>query len=79
MLRDPADFRASLIAQPVLKHVGDADIYVVCVQLNGRNQHQDKVVYFLAGSINQYVDAQPDQCAGAAYEPFRELAALSPR
>jgi hypothetical protein len=78
VLSDRADFRNSLIATPVLKQIGDSQHYVVCVQLNGHNQHKDKVVIYLATTINQYVDATPGQCADAAYQPFKELAVLLP-
>jgi len=78
MLRDSADFHSSLIAPPVLKQAGDSQLYIVCVELNGRNQHRDKVALYLNGSINQFLDAAPDQCAGAPYEPFKELAAMAP-
>jgi hypothetical protein len=78
VLTDRADFRSSLIAAPALKQVGDSQHYVACVQLNGRNQHKDKAVIYLAGSINQFIDATGDQCTGVAYEPFKELAKLTP-
>jgi hypothetical protein len=78
VLTDRADFRSSLIAPPVLKQVGDSQHYVVCVQLNGRNQHKDKALIYLAGAVNQYVDAAPGQCADAAYQPFTELVGLAP-
>jgi|SRR5579884_841684 len=77
-LSDRAEFRAALIAPPALKQVGDNPHYIVCVQLNGHNEHRDKVAIYLAGAITQFIDAAPDQCAGAAYEPFRELATRSP-
>jgi hypothetical protein len=78
VVTDRADFRNSLIATPVLKQIGDSQHYVVCVQLNGHNQHKDKAVIYLATTINQYVDATPGQCADAAYQPFKELAAMLP-
>jgi len=78
MLTDRADFRNALIAPPALKPVGQSQHYVVCVQFNGHNQHKDKAVIYLAGAINQYVDAAPEQCADAAYQPFTELAGLGP-
>lgn len=78
VLSDRADFRNSLISAPVMKQVGDSQHYVACVQLNGHNQHRDKAVIYLAGSINQFIDATGDQCTGVAYEPFKELAALTP-
>jgi hypothetical protein len=78
VLSDRADFRNSLIGTPVLKQIGDSQHYVVCVQLNGHNQHKDKAVIYLDTTINQYVDATPGQCADAAYQPFKELAPLLP-
>jgi hypothetical protein len=77
-LQERADFRASFIAPPVLMPFGANQHYVVCVQLDGRNQHKDKAVVYLAGSINQYLDATPEQCANAPYEPFKELVPLTP-
>jgi hypothetical protein len=46
--------------------------------LNGRNQHKEKLVIYFGANINQFVDATPGQCADAAYQPFKELAALLP-
>jgi hypothetical protein len=77
-LTDPADFRAALIAAPLLKKVGDNPHYIVCVQLNGRPPQREKVAIFLSGSITQFIDAAPGECAGAAYQPFTELARMSP-
>jgi hypothetical protein len=78
MLTDRADFRGALIAAPVLKPVGDSQHYVVCLQLNGHNQRRDKVVIYLAGAPNFFLDAKPEQCADAAYQPFKELEAETP-
>ena len=78
VVSDRADFRSSLIGAPVLKQVGASEHYVVCVMLNGRNQHKEKLVIYLGANINQFVDATPGQCVDAAYQPFKELAALLP-
>jgi hypothetical protein len=78
ILTDRADFRTSLIGSPVLKPVGTGEHYIVCVMLNGHNQHKEKIVIYLGTSINQFIDAAPGQCADAAYQPFKELAALMP-
>ena len=78
LLTDRADFRLSLIGAPVLKPVGASEHYIVCVMLNGRNQHKEKIVIYLGANINQFLDATPGQCADAAYQPFKELAALLP-
>jgi len=78
VLVERADFRLSLIGAPVLKPVGASEHYIVCVMLNGHNQHKEKVVIYLGPNINQFVDAAPGQCTDAPYQPFKELAALSP-
>ena len=78
VVTDRADFRNSMIGSPVLKQVGASEHYVVCVMLNGHNQHKEKVVIYLGANINQFIDATPGQCANAAYQPFKELAALLP-
>ncbi len=78
VVTDRADFRNSMIGAPVLKQVGASEHYVVCVMLNGHNQHKEKFVIYLGTDINQFVDATPGQCADAAYQPFKELAALLP-
>jgi len=77
-LVDRADFRGALIGQPVMKQIGNSQHYIVCVQLNGHNQHRDKVAIYLAGTITQFVDADADQCAGTAYQPFKELEDVTP-
>jgi len=35
-------------------------------------------VIYLGPNINQFIDAAPVQCTDAPYQPFKELAALSP-
>jgi hypothetical protein len=79
VLTDNADFRNSLISAPVMKPVGSNQHFVACVQLNGHNQHKEKAIIYFAGNINQFVDATPEECDGAAYEPFKELVTLAPR
>ncbi len=78
VLIDRGDFINSQISAPMLKQVGAGQHYVVCVLFSGRTEHREKVAIYLANTINQVVDAQPGQCADAAYQPFTELAALLP-
>ncbi len=77
-LNDRAMFRGAMIAQPVLKPIGDAQRYMVCVQLNGHGQVLNKVAIYVGGRIQQFVDSSPDQCGDAAYQPFKELVAAMP-
>ena len=57
---------------------GDNPHYIVCVQFNGHGQIKNKVAIYLAGEITQFVDATPEQCGDAAYQPFKELEAEAP-
>jgi hypothetical protein len=80
LLTNRNDYNA-LIAPPMLKPVSDSanPHYVVCLQFNRPEGPKTKVVIYLGGTPTQYIDATPDQCAGAAYTPFTELAVAVPR
>jgi hypothetical protein len=77
-LKDREDFGGALIAPPALKTVGQNQHYVVCLELNGHNERKNKVLIYLDGSLQQYVEATPDLCGDAAYQPFQELAVEMP-
>jgi len=78
-LPDRADFRGARIAPPALKPVGgETPRYVVCVQFNGRSQIKNKMAIYLAGEITQFLDAAPEQCSDAVYQPFTELEQVGP-
>jgi hypothetical protein len=74
-LHDRADYRGAFIAAPALKPVAESQTqhYVVCVLLTGHNDKRNKAVVYLEGRPNQFIDATPQQCDGAAYQPFTEL------
>jgi len=72
------DFKGALISQPMLKPVGSSQRMVVCLLFPSRNPPKDKVVIWFAGTITQFIDAKPEQCADAAYQPFPELEAEMP-
>jgi hypothetical protein len=80
LLTNRADFQGAFISPPVLKPVADSPNlhYVVCVQLNGRNVERTKVVIYLGGLPTQFIDATPQQCGDAAYQPFTELQRAMP-
>jgi hypothetical protein len=80
LLSNRADYQSAMIAPPALKPVPDSPNlhYVVCLQFNNRTEHRDKVVIYLGGEPQQYVDATPQECADAAYQPFSELLAALP-
>ena len=77
-LTNRADFRGAMISEPVLKPVGPSQHYVVCIQFNPRSQIKTKAAVFLSGQMTQFIDATPEQCADAAYQPFKELDAAVP-
>ncbi len=78
-LTDRADFRGARISPPTLKPVGgDTPHYVVCLQFNGHSQIKNKMAIYLAGDVSQFVDAAPEQCNDAAYQPFTELEMVLP-
>jgi hypothetical protein len=78
-LSDRADFFGARVSQAVLKPVGGSEPhYVVCLQFNARSQIKSKMVIYLAGQITQFVDAEPEQCSDAVYQPFTELEQVVP-
>lgn len=80
LLTNRADFYGAVISPPVLKPVANSrnQHYVVCVQLNGGGVRRNKVVVYLSGEPTQFVDATPEQCGDAAYQPFAELQTMAP-
>jgi hypothetical protein len=77
-LTDRADFRGALISPPTLRPIGDSQRYTACMKFNGRTLVKTKIAIYLGGQMTQFIDADAAQCAGAAYEPFRELEAAMP-
>jgi hypothetical protein len=80
LLSNRSDFVGTLISPPMLKPVADSPNphYVVCLQFYRPEAPKTKVVIYLGGEPQQYIDATPEQCAGAAYQPFTELQAALP-
>jgi len=78
-LQERVDFTTALIAPPAVKPVGQSQRYVVCLRFPARNPPKDKVVVYLFGSLQQYVDPTPEQCADAPFQPFTELALVKPK
>lgn len=79
-LHNRADFRGAFIAPPAMKAVAESQSqhYVVCVLLTGNNDKRNKAVVYLEGRPNQFIDATPEQCDGAPYQPFTELESEQP-
>jgi hypothetical protein len=81
-LPDPTNLRGAQVSDPVLKPVGREPRYASCVRYQARDadkrytELQTRIAYFFGGRLNQLVDANAEQCAGAAYKPFPELEKL---
>lgn len=79
LLEDPTKVRDAGITEPTLRPAGREQRYSVCVRSNSRNgaRHyegvKERIAYFYGGHLNQFVDADKGQCAGAAYKPWPEL------
>ena len=68
-------------AEPVLKPFGAESRYAACVRYNARSEGQyigskDRLAVFYSGQLNQLINATPEQCGTAAYQPFPELESL---
>jgi hypothetical protein len=48
------------------------------VQFNPQSAIKPKAAVFLTGQMTQFIDATPEQCADAAYQPFKELESAGP-
>jgi hypothetical protein len=83
-LNNPTKVRDAFISAPVLKPLGGAAHYVSCVRYNARDSNnrymgnEDRVAIFWGGRLNQFLPANPELCAGAAYERFPEAEVLVP-
>jgi hypothetical protein len=77
-LTNQSDFHGAMISEPAIKPVEASQHYVVCVQFSPQSKIKTKAVVFLSGQMTQFVDAAPEQCADAAYQPFKELDAAGP-
>lgn len=78
-LLERTDFQGALIGVPTLKPIGPNPHYVVCVKFNARSELKEKVVVYFGESIAQFVDAKPEQCVDAGYQPFRDLEDMTPK
>jgi hypothetical protein len=77
-LTNKSDFRGAMISEPALKPIGESQHYIVCAQFNPQSGIKTKAVVYFAGQITQFIDATPEQCADAVYQPFKELETADP-
>jgi hypothetical protein len=82
VVADPTNVRDAAITEPMLNQNGPVHVYYVCVRANSRDaSHQYTGVkeyagYFYDGHLGQFVEAPPELCNKAAYQPFPELEKL---
>jgi hypothetical protein len=82
-LNDPTQIKDASISEPMLQSVGERRRYVVCLRLNakkGDGQYagdKEYVVIFVTGRLDQMVEAKPEQCQAAEYQPFPEAQTLT--
>jgi hypothetical protein len=82
-LNNIAGLRDTGIAQPVQRTVGGRLRYVSCVRYAARNSdggYQEpgvRAIVFVDGRLDRVTENGTELCAGAAFAPFPELAALS--
>jgi hypothetical protein len=81
--KDPSGIRDASLSEPMLQALGRADRYVICVRLNPKKSNGDYAgmkeyaAIFLAGRLDQLLEAKPEQCDAAEYQPFPEAEAMT--
>src|SRR5438874_3146364 len=82
-LRDPTQIRDAAASEPRLQAIGQRNRYVVCLRFNakkGSGEYAGAKQYlaiFVAGRLDQMVEAKPEECAAAEYQPFPEAEKLA--
>lgn len=83
-LNDPTGIRGAFVSEPALMQLsGGVMRYASCLRFDARKSDgkyegsKDRLVVFLSGRLDAMVPARPEQCAGAAYQPFPELEKMS--
>src|SRR6266705_3805507 len=77
-LRDPTQIRDAAASEPTPVLVGTTNRYVVCLRFNAKKSSgeygglKQYLAIFVAGRLDQMVEAKPEQCAAADYQPFPE-------
>jgi hypothetical protein len=82
-LRDPTQIRDAAVSEPTPVLVGTTNRYVVCLRFNAKKSSgeyagvKQYMAIFVAGRLDQMVEAKPEQCAAADYQPFPEAEKLT--
>lgn len=82
-LNNPMQIRDASLSDPMLLPVsGGRSRYVVCLRLDAKRSNgqytgsREYIAVFLAGRLDQLVDAKAEQCKAAEYQPFPEAETL---
>ena len=76
---DTTRVSGAVISDPVLRPVGQNQLYTACVRYTAHGATQGeignatRIAYFFGGHLNQLIPAEKDQCGNATYKPFPEL------
>lgn len=82
-LRDPTQIREAAASEPRVQAVGRTNRYVVCLRFNAKKSNgeyaglKQYAAIFVAGRLDQMVEAKAEECAKAEYEPFPEAETLT--
>ncbi|HEY1364870.1 MAG TPA: hypothetical protein VGF60_21680 [Xanthobacteraceae bacterium] len=81
--KDPTGIRGAALSEPMLQPLGRSDRYVVCLRLDAKRSDgqyagtKEYVAVFVAGRLDQLLEAKPQQCDAAEYQPFPEAEAMT--
>jgi len=67
--------RDAAISAPAVRQFGTESRYFSCLRADAPDLRKEKMVIFFSGRINQFVDAESNQCNAVQYQPFPELLA----
>jgi hypothetical protein len=77
-LNNPTQIRDASLSEPMLASVVGRNRYIVCLRLDAKRSSgqytgsREYIAIFLAGRLDQLVDAKAEQCKAAEYQPFPE-------
>jgi hypothetical protein len=83
-LENPRQVRDAYVGTPVLRPIAGTSRYVTCLRYNPRNPenkyegNKERLVVFHAGKVTQFVESDPQVCAGLAYQRYPEIESMVP-
>ena len=84
----PQNYKSDILrdasaSEPRLEPIGRTNRYVVCLRLNAKKSNgeyaglKQYAAVFVAGRLDQMVEAKSEECAKAEYQPFPEAETLT--